>query len=62
MEALLSLGAILDEKSNRLADNLYVVRAPLTNEDECDSFVKRFGEASDSRWILLKRSAKDPVR
>jgi len=62
MDVLTSLGAILDEKSSRPSENFYVIRAPLTNADECHSFVKRFGEASDSRWIVRRTTETDPVR
>ena len=63
MDALVSLGAVLDEKSSKPSDNFYVFRAPLTNADECKSFVKRFGAASDSRWIVHRVStSQDPVR
>ena len=42
MDVFESLGAILDDKSSKPSDYFYVVTAPLTNAEECDSFVKRF--------------------
>ena len=63
MDVLVSLGAVFDEKSSKPSENLYVVRAPLTKADECESFAKRFRAASDSKWIVRRASSiQDPVR
>ena len=55
-------GSVIDEKGSKPTENLHVIRSNLGTINDCESFVKKFGEITETRWIVHRTIRQDPAR